>query len=107
MDIKESLASVARYNGWHNVLVRIKHHLIDERMKYHKDEYWSITKPKFLNEFDIDSYPNVIWFIMVEMFGDCGCSPRYGWINSSTSKDAIEFVSYLCDESRDDEDLCD
>ena len=36
---------------------------------------------------------NVLWILLVEMFGDCGTSPRSGWIeNRSECADFLEAV---------------
>lgn len=36
---------------------------------------------------------NVLWILLVEMFGDCGTSPRSGWIeNRSACADFLETV---------------
>ena len=36
---------------------------------------------------------NVLWILLVEMFGDCGTSPRSGWIeNRSECADFLETV---------------
>lgn len=107
MDILDALASVARYNGWNDVLHEIRNYLIQEvnNMKKTKVPYWNVPYPEFLNKYDVDLYPRVIWFVMVEMFGDCGCSPRFGWIEKNKSNDAIEFISQLClksDEPQED-----
>jgi len=39
--------------------------------------------PKDCSESDI-SQLQVFWMCAVEMFGDCGTSPRYGWITDVT-----------------------
>ena len=106
MDIMGALASVARYNGWNEVLCQIRDYLIREVKQKQYEKYWNIPYPDFLSEYDVDLYPRVIWFIMVELFGCCGTSPRFGWIEKDASRDAIDFISELCLMSTDpQEDL--
>ena len=47
------------------------------------------------NDFDEDEFDqrerhSVIWQMLVEMFGDCGTSPRFGWIEKR--KECAEFL---------------
>ena len=47
------------------------------------------------NDFDEDGFDQrerhtVIWQMLVEMFGDCGTSPRFGWIEKR--KECAEFL---------------
>ena len=47
------------------------------------------------NDFDEDEFDHrgrhsVIWQMLVEMFGDCGTSPRFGWIEKR--KECAEFL---------------
>ena len=47
------------------------------------------------NDFDEDGFDqrerhSVIWQMLVEMFGDCGTSPRFGWIEKR--KECAEFL---------------
>ena len=47
------------------------------------------------NDFDEDEFDQrerhaVIWQMLVEMFGDCGTSPRFGWIEKR--KECAEFL---------------
>lgn len=96
MNIYDSLASMARYNGWHSTLCDIRNYLIKEVMRHRNEKYYTVSFPEFLSKYDVDSYPRVIWFIMVEMFGNCGTSPRFGWIEIDKAIDAIDFISGLC-----------
>ena len=42
------------------------------------------------DEFDHRGRHSVIWQMLVEMFGDCGTSPRFGWIEKR--KECAEFL---------------
>lgn len=43
--------------------------------------------------FDYRNRHTVIWQILVEMFGDCGTSPRYGWIKKT--KECADFLQMI------------
>ena len=50
------------------------------------------------NDFDEDEFDQcerhtVIWQMLVEMFGDCGTSPRFGWIEKR--KECAEFLKEI------------
>lgn len=104
MDIIEALASVARYNGWHETLCSIRNYLSSEMAATHSSKYWNIAFPGILGGLDPDVYPRIVWFIMAEMFGDCGCSPRTGWIDGDKSDAALKFINQLCELSGEDEE---
>ena len=40
-----------------------------------------------------DKELNVLWILLVEMFGDCGTSPRTGWIEKR--KDCADFLETI------------
>lgn len=102
MDVMNALASVARYNGHRDILCRIRDYIAREAAAPHKGKFWSIGYPSELFGYmDPDLYPRVIWFVLVEMFGDCGCSPRTGWIDGYNAGAALSFMERLCDESAD------
>ena len=45
------------------------------------------------DEFDQCERHTVIWQMLVEMFGDCGTSPRFGWIEKR--KECAEFLKEI------------
>ena len=62
------------------------------RYTYTVDDLESFNKN---NDFDEDGFDqrgrhSVIWQMLVEMFGDCGTSPRFGWIEKR--KECAEFL---------------
>lgn len=94
----EAIASVASYNCWSQTLHKMREYLVSQIVQHHKTRYWAIPFPSdILHQYDPDVYPRIIWFILVEMYGDCGTSPRVGWINGETSRDALQWLSELCD----------
>lgn len=94
----EALASVAWYNGWTKNLCEIREYIKAEIKKPH-GRFWNICFPKFLDSIDPDMYPRIIWSVMVEMFGSCGTSPRFGWIDGDKSEKALEWIDTLCNLS--------
>jgi hypothetical protein len=79
MEILEALVSVGLYNGHEEVLRRISDHIRHApTKKYGKQANF----PQWLhNEFpDTDNYARVFWSTLVEAYGCCGTSPRFGWI---------------------------
>ena len=73
----EALDSVTWYNGLAEEIVHWKESgYFDEKYGYLN---WKWNKfSSFIAE---DKYQlQVIWMICVELFGNCGTSPRFGWI---------------------------
>lgn len=53
-------------------------------------------------DFEVGREFNVIWIMLVEMFGNCGTSPRTGWIEDC--KACAEFLEQVVEiEERDEE----
>lgn len=42
----------------------------------------------------------IFWMLLVQMFGDYGASPRYGWVNYDRLRDAMEFIDILLKEKK-------
>lgn len=92
----KALATVAWYNGWSEKLCEIRDYIKSEIEKPHEDRFWIIVFPKFLDDINPDLYPRVIWAMMVEMFGNYGSSPRFGWIERNKSRKALKWIDNLC-----------
>ena len=62
------------------------------RYTYTVDDLEAFNKNNNFNEdeFDQRERHTVIWQMLVEMFGDCGTSPRFGWIEKR--KECAEFL---------------
>lgn len=72
--------------------------LIDElRNKETKYGFYSLEDAcEVCNLFKSPNEFNVIWIMLVEMFGNCGTSPRTGWIEErSACADFLELVTKL------------
>ena len=70
-ELEYALQSVVWYNGLYKELLKWK----EVKPKEPKDVYGGVVM--------IDVYDpqlQVFWMIAVELFGDCGTSPRTGWI---------------------------
>lgn len=95
--VVEALASAASYNGWGPTIHKLQKYIESEIEKPHDTPYWAIPFPRnILRKYDYDLYPHIIWFILVEMYGDCGTSPNVGWINGETSYGALLWITELC-----------
>lgn len=95
--VVEALASVASYNGWGPTIHKLRKYIESEIEKPHDTPFWNIPFPSnILHKYDADLYPRIIWFILVEMYGECGTSPNVGWIEGKTSYGALLWITELC-----------
>lgn len=92
----DALDSVTWYNG-----------LAEEIVKWTEPGYFD-EEHGFLNwkwkkfrNFDLETQHQleVIWIIAVELFGECGTSPRSGWIENKA--DFYEFCHYITQTYRE------
>lgn len=69
--------------------------LIDElRNKETKHTYYTLSDVLELeNDFQSPNEFNVIWMLLVEIFGNCGTSPRTGWIEKR--EECAEFLEQI------------
>lgn len=68
-----------------------------------EDEYsisWDWSKWDKLDK-DLQKQLQVFWMICSEMFGDCGTSPRTGWIYTENKKEFHEFIDDITATHRD------
>lgn len=100
-DTLETLGTIVWYNGWYDMLQKIKTHIQQEVETNKSKQYYNIGKPDFLIKIDCDLFPNTIWSILVLQCGDYGTSPRTGWIEIKKAKDAIEIIDALCAETEE------
>ena len=85
--------------------------LIDElRHKNTKYDFYTLDDAlELCDEFRSPREFNVIWMILVEMFGSCGTSPRTGWIEKREKcadflEQIVEIEERLYNEVNDEED---
>lgn len=106
----EALQSVVWYNGLSEELETWKDIEPENRSGWIQQTYW----PKYQNYPEAMAQLQVFWMICVELFGECGTSPRFGWIEDRESfKTFIDLLtrcgSLSMDQSQDtydpDEDL--
>lgn len=53
----------------------------------------SLEEKYNINMSSTDKELNVLWILLVEMFGNCGTSPRTGWIEKR--KDCADFLETI------------
>ena len=87
--IVKALNDICYYNGHSDELKLIIRHI----KSIHDNSI--IPMPDEIRNNDCDTYVNVIWQILVIMFGDYGTSPRYGWIDFDNKDDAVELLKKL------------
>ena len=87
----DSLDSVVWYNGHYEKLEKIKNEI-------------SEMKENEIYRFDYGNEEQfqVIWMILVELFGDCGTSPRSGWLEMKNRDKIIKFIDRITKTSRED-----
>lgn len=88
-DILSALKDICWYNGHEEEIEE----LIDYVQKSH--EKYSILMPEFLKNNDCDYFVNIIWQMLVLLYGDYGTSPRYGWIEIINKDKVISFLQFL------------
>lgn len=73
------------------VIVRLIDELKNKKTRHKFYEYKDVCE---LDEgFGICKEFNVIWIMLVEMFGNCGTSPRTGWIDKR--EECAEFLQQV------------
>lgn len=80
LSLLEALQSVVFYNGLSEELEAWKDIEPDECGWIHQT-YW----PKYQREPEAMAQLQAFWMICVELFGNCGTSPRFGWIEDRES----------------------
>lgn len=91
-ELINAIATIGFYNGYSDVLKNISDYI----KYYDREEYYSFAYPKdILKAYNIDEFPNIVWALMVLMFGDYGTSPRYGWIEIENKDKALTFLNSI------------
>lgn len=88
-DILSALKDISDYNGHEEEIKE----LLDYIQK--SNEEYSISIPEFLKHNNCDYFVNIIWQILVLLYGDYGTSPRYGWIEIINKDKVISFLQFL------------
>lgn len=73
------------------VIVRLIEELKNKKTKY--NFYCHEDIKELCEDFSIGHQYNVIWIMLVEMFGSCGTSPRTGWIDKR--KECADFLQQI------------
>lgn len=88
-----ALQGVIAYNGLKDAITTVKHSIELELSLHHN--YWDRNNVGRPSSTKGNEQFEVIWMLLVQMFGDYGTSPRWGWINLDRLEDALEFVNLL------------
>ena len=91
-ELIDAIACIVCYNGYEDVLKDVSDYI-----KYYKqDEFRCISYPKkILKGYKVDEFTNIVWALMVIMFGDYGTSPRFGWIGIENKDKALSFLNSI------------
>ena len=76
--VMDALITVGFYNGWDKHILAI----CDYLKKAARENQWATFPNEILSEIDVDTYPRILWSVLVVAFGNYGSSPRFGWIES-------------------------
>jgi hypothetical protein len=86
-DLISALDSITWYNGLAEPLIEIK-------KMVEKDEFqdgYSILRPN--TDIFNDGQFEIFWMLLVELFGECGTSPRSGWLLKENKDKIIKFIN--------------
>lgn len=89
----DAIDSVTWYNGLAEIIVKWKN---EDYFVRFGDSSFSWNWNTF-NSYDIEtrSQLQVIWIICVELFGECGTSPRSGWILMKNKEEFYKFIDRI------------
>ena len=97
-ELINAIANIVWYNDYEDDLKSISDYI----KHYNREEYYSFAYPKkILETYKVDEFPNIIWALMVLMFGDYGTSPRFGWIDIENKDKALAFLDLINPEHKD------
>ena len=100
----DALDSVTWYNGLAEAV--FSWYFLDEN-DWHNisapDNYGLDSKPMTADDYGYHQL-QVLWMIAVEMFGDCGTSPRFGWIEKDKIAEFREWVLRITELWRSSDD---
>ena len=82
---KESLFSAMSYNGEDEILMQLYN---DMKMHFKQKNPSYFYRPELINTATLELF----WMVIVESFGNCGTSPRGGWIEPDRAQEAVEWL---------------
>lgn len=93
-----ALDSVTWYNGLAEIIVKWKDEHYFDSCSYSLSWNWNTFE-----RYDPETryQLQVIWMICVELFGDCGTSPRNGWIEPENKDDFYKFIDDITETYRE------
>lgn len=83
----EALDSVVWYNGYGEMLFELRNKITDCKNVYYQ-------------EFYDDEQMQMIYMIMVCLYGDYGTSPRCGWLEMENKDEIIKFIDNITETDR-------
>lgn len=98
-DILYSLDSAGSYNGLSRYIQEWKN--IPENPY---GSYWPIYREQTDN-IETQAQLQIFWMIAVEMFGNCGTSPRSGWIEKENLEAFHEFIDRITESQREEDEI--
>ena len=95
----DSLDSVTWYNGLASEILKWKE---DGYLKQYEDFSLSWKWEDFIShDIETRSQLQVFWMICVELFGECGTSPRTGWILLENKEAFHKFIDEITQSYRE------
>lgn len=108
--IIEALADAFWYNGYEEEIQEWREEMRKEREQYNSVQcpfvsedfsWWNMSKD------DLYGYAQlqILWMLLVLLFGDYGTSPRYGWIEKTKECGAFldRMISFIDEKIGDDD----
>lgn len=90
-DLIEALQYICFYNGHNEKITELINYI-------QENKNGTISCPEHILTEDADNFINIIWQILVVVYGDYGSSPRWAWINSENKQKAIMLLKQINDE---------
>lgn len=87
----DALDSVTHYNGLAEEVIEWKNLPLNEWGSYSPPEIFSKASIEWTPKYQCQ----VIWMILVFMFGDYGTSPRFGWIEKENKEQFDNFIDEI------------
>ena len=92
MDYEDAIRGILWYNGLYRIVYTWKDLKEDRGVICHPDNY---NMPKFEDDnSEVYGQLQFLWMLAVELFGDYGTSPRFGWIEKT--KEFKEWIEAIC-----------
>ena len=87
-ELIEAIKRACWYNGYEEYLEEIKNQI----------EQTPTNKYSYSYDYNDEGF-QVVYMILVLLFGDYGTSPRFGWIEMKNKDKALAFIDKICYKS--------